>query len=419
MNKENLIRNIKAYHESQITRIGFKILHMIEVGDLSDFSTSYVFSFLDNGSPYSMDIASPFMFRRGKLESPGVNSQNIGFHYRYALVYTVWKKLEDQEVKLPAPDVDNEGKLERLKDELEEVLETTFLENFFASDKIEDLDDIKDEIEREIDSRLERINRKKQKEIAEGTIDQDLVDEFERKLVEAWRNNATVKEIFRRKDRYESNLESRPPENADRHFGFLRLMERSYFIEEQVVTWSKTADQTLGRSLGRDEGMQILSKIADYCNLEEEEGLEDSELLENILGSSIIDSSSILFIDGDTRETVRELSEFERKDTKKGFMQGVINHQDEAIRVFPVPNLESIMLMNMDSCPKVIQYSAFEELEKEYYVNVDEISDSEAEELAEENDGETLEYKTKVKLRAAEKFRIEGGDKSAVKGYKT
>ena len=99
-------------------------------------------------------------------------------------------------------------------------------------------------------------------------------------------------------------------------------------------------------------------------------------------------------------------------ETHNSFV-GYLELDNINLPVYMFNNLNSAVVIKMDTIGEMVQYRPFDDVEgKVLYVNVTELSNEEIQQIDKPDVG-----KTKIKIRIAEKFRIQNVDVNSFEGF--
>lgn len=417
--KCKIVKKSEEYKRIKIAELAFHLFYLIENKKLPLSLKDLVFDFMNHGDIYADIDPAPFWTVNEKLHDKGVFTIPEFPREKYSLLFLFNLKQSKKEYVLPKWTIENIHLIEKLKNAVESF-DYGFVNSWIKIEK-DEFEQIKKELIIKFDEGIKSCKNDEEEKIVKAILNNELITSFRNSVEKYWKDNAVLRKLFEINNNYELKLNEKSADNPEQYFGFYLLFEKSYFIRDSPVYWVRTLDSDYGTSLARSENEKILKEITSKKDLSLlAEGLEPS--LNNLLDKFQNKNDLVILVDSKKWKEFQSLESFTphyrlskqltSPQTHHSFI-GLYKFENIDFPVYSFNNINVLVIVDIKKIGKLVQYSPFENKEQELYIDVAELDEDDIKKLS-----KTEEGKSKVKIRIAEKFRLEDIDENAFEGYK-
>ena len=403
----------------KIAELAFHLFYLIENKKLPLSLKDLVFDFMNHGDIYGDIDPAPFWTMNEKLHDKGVFTVPEFPREKYSLLFLFYLKQSKKEYVLPKWTIENIHLIEKLKDTTESF-DYGFVNSWTKIEK-DEFEQIKRELINKFNEGIKLCKKDEEDRIVKAELDDQLISNFKNSIEKHWKDNAVIRKLFEINNNYLAKLNDKPEENPENYFGFYVVFEKSYFIKDPPITWARTLESSYGISLAKNENEQIIKEIISKKNLSLlGEGVESS--LNNLLDKFENKNDLVILVDFKKWKEFQSMESFTPQykiseeltfpQTHHSFI-GLYKFKNIDFSVYSFNNINALVVVDIKKIGKLVQYSPFENKEQEFYIDVAELEEDDIKKLSKTEGG-----KTKVKIRIAEKFRLEDIDVNAFEGHK-
>ena len=418
--KCGIVKEANGFLRLKITDLAFQMISLIENNKLPFSLKGLVFDFIQYGDIYENTDPAPFWFMDEKLHPSGAYTVPQFPKEKYILIYLFYLKSIEKPYIFPKEEFKNLHLIEELKKTLE-LFKYEYVTGWIKIER-KDFNQIKKELIPKFDEGIKKCNEDEKNKIADAKIEDKLITNFKTSVVKHWKENAFMRRLFEINNNYKKQTKKKPKTNSYASFGYYFIFEKSYFIKNPPVSWgARTVGSSYGLNLARSEDEKILNDIISKKKLLEIEGsIENS--LKTLLGNFKDTKHLIIFVNTKQEDKIynskffesrykmseRDLKEMEKHRSFIGFFE----YNATQIPVYQLTKIDVLLIVDIKKIGKLVQYGPYKDIDEELYVEVSELEQKDKKSLSKSEKRET-----KIKIRIAEKFRVEDIDKSAFEGY--
>jgi len=418
--KCQVVKETKQVLKSRITELCYRMFYLIENKKLTKNLKELVFDLMQYSNIYAELDSAPFWSLEHKLHPEGAFTVPKLPKERYILFYLFYQKVKEMPFSLPKPVFENLHLIEELKKELESLTSETVSNWIKIND--EEFSNTKSELESILNDAIKKAEEDEKNRIINAKLDNNKIQKFKETVIKEWEENSTVRDLFKKAKNYLEKINTNPKKDSDKFFGFYTLFEKSYFIKNPPVPWGGDIGTDYGRNLARAENENIIKQIIKQKQLPAlYTDLENS--ITNLLKKFKAKKDLIIIVDSEKSSELYKCKAFIPKYAKdfkfnkkvKGYsFSGVFKNKGHYFPIYQFSNINCILALDFRKIGKLVQYNAFGKTKQAIYISVEELDKKDINKL----NKKIKNPKTKIKIRIAEKYRIENINSNAFEGYK-
>lgn len=418
--KCEIIKEANHFLRLKVTDSALQMIYLIEDNQLPTRLKELVFDFMQYGDIYGDTDPAPFWLMEHKLHPSGAFDVSRFPKEKYILLYLFYLKLTNKQYIFPKWAFENLHIFEELKKALNSIEYESLC--FWMKINKKEFNQIKKELIDNFDEGIKKCNEDEKNKIVESKLDDTLITNFKTSVIKHWKDNALLRRLFEVNKNYKRQTNKKPATDPDQFFGYYFIFEKSYFIANPPVSWgARTVESDYGRSLANDEDKRILKEIISKKKLTDTiDAMEGS--LKKMLEQFNTLKHLIIFIDTKQEDEIHGLNSFISK-YKAGKMSsdienhhsfiGFLKYSSTQVPVYQLNNINVLLVVDITKIGKLVQYSPYKAIDDELYIEVSGLESKDKKSLNKLENPET-----KIKIRIAEKFKVEDIDVNAFEGYR-